>query len=175
MEYWTEEALEKIERPLGTLMEIDADIAQGDSYLYARLQLATVRKILSKIGLYTQGKDWIQSVEIEEDKFFCLNCQKQNHTTSNCWIPRKEKKEWRPKQKNSHENHRKALCIEYKKVEDEHLVTPLKAFAQNNNTSIDNNMGILDSKAGIDHDLQSEKEELSNAESEGDELGITNR
>ncbi|GLJ17002.1 hypothetical protein SUGI_0294130 [Cryptomeria japonica] len=39
MEYWTEESLEKIGKSLGTLIEIDADIATGDSYLYARVKL----------------------------------------------------------------------------------------------------------------------------------------
>ncbi|GLJ22372.1 hypothetical protein SUGI_0421160 [Cryptomeria japonica] len=97
MEYWTEEALAKIGRSLGTLMEIDADIALGDSYIYVRLQLAVVRKIPSQIKLCVNGLEWIQRVEIEEEKYYCMNCGRRNHSTNNCRIPRKENKEWRPK------------------------------------------------------------------------------
>ncbi|GLJ37405.1 hypothetical protein SUGI_0759420 [Cryptomeria japonica] len=49
MEYYTEDALEKIGRSLGTLMDIDTYIAQGDSYIYARLQLVAVKRILACI------------------------------------------------------------------------------------------------------------------------------
>ncbi|GLJ37935.1 hypothetical protein SUGI_0771970 [Cryptomeria japonica] len=45
MEYWTEEALYKIGRSLGTLIDINTEIAEGNSYLYARLRLAAVRVI----------------------------------------------------------------------------------------------------------------------------------
>ncbi|GLJ32355.1 hypothetical protein SUGI_0651150 [Cryptomeria japonica] len=70
MEYWSEEALEKIGRSMGTLMEIDAEIAIGNSYLYARMKLATVRRIPQVIKLRSHGLDWIQAIEIEEDKHF---------------------------------------------------------------------------------------------------------
>ncbi|GLJ24987.1 hypothetical protein SUGI_0478430 [Cryptomeria japonica] len=55
MEYWMEEALENIGRSLGTLIEIDADIATRDSYLYARVKLAVVRRIPPKVKLRLQG------------------------------------------------------------------------------------------------------------------------
>ncbi|GLJ32367.1 hypothetical protein SUGI_0651360 [Cryptomeria japonica] len=38
MEYWTEEASNKIGRSLGTLIDIITRIAEGDSYLYDRLR-----------------------------------------------------------------------------------------------------------------------------------------
>ncbi|GLJ29921.1 hypothetical protein SUGI_0591500 [Cryptomeria japonica] len=98
MEYWTEEALNKIGRSLGTLIDIDSEIAEGDSYLYARLRLAAVREIPTEIRLISHGKDWIQTVEIEEDKVFCLNCGLRNHPTIN-WRKRAwDNKVWRPKQ-----------------------------------------------------------------------------
>ncbi|GLJ26786.1 hypothetical protein SUGI_0522410 [Cryptomeria japonica] len=48
IEYWLEEYLEKIGKSMGTLMEIDVQVAEGDSFLYAHLKLATVRTILRK-------------------------------------------------------------------------------------------------------------------------------
>ncbi|GLJ32868.1 hypothetical protein SUGI_0661990 [Cryptomeria japonica] len=119
MEYWTEEALAKIGRSLGTLMDIDAEIALGDSYIYARLQLAAVRKIPLQVKLCAHGLEWIQSVEIEEEKYYCLNCGRQNQSTSNYKIPKKENNEWRPKQKENAENCETIPCLEYKKKEDD--------------------------------------------------------
>ncbi|GLJ27389.1 hypothetical protein SUGI_0537530 [Cryptomeria japonica] len=81
MEYWTEEALHKIGQSLSTLIDIDTEIAEGDSYLYARLWVAADRTIPSEIKLLAHGKEWIQTVEIEEDKVYCLNCGMQNHPT----------------------------------------------------------------------------------------------
>ncbi|GLJ20581.1 hypothetical protein SUGI_0374780 [Cryptomeria japonica] len=99
MEYWTEEAPEKVGRSLGTLMDIDVDIAQGNSDLYARLQLVAVRRIPLHVKLCAHGMEWIQSIEIEEETFYYLNCGRQNHSTSKRKVPKKEKKEWRQNKK----------------------------------------------------------------------------
>ncbi|GLJ25894.1 hypothetical protein SUGI_0496320 [Cryptomeria japonica] len=84
MEYWIEEALEKIDRTLGTLMDIDVDLANEDFYLYARLKIATIRKIREEIRLRVLGVNWIQTIQIEEDKYYCLWCGRRNHST-NTW------------------------------------------------------------------------------------------
>ncbi|GLJ56024.1 hypothetical protein SUGI_1202840 [Cryptomeria japonica] len=70
MEYWTEETLEKIGRSLRTLIEVDANIVQGDSYLYARIQLAVIRRIPTKVKLRLRGVDREQGIEIEEEKYY---------------------------------------------------------------------------------------------------------
>ncbi|GLJ19853.1 hypothetical protein SUGI_0359760 [Cryptomeria japonica] len=97
MEYWTEEALCKIGRSLGTLLEIDREIAEGDSYLYARIFIAVVRKIPSEVRLVAQGQGWIQTMEIEEDKYFCLECGKRDHSSRNCKSTKKKTQTmWKP-------------------------------------------------------------------------------
>ncbi|GLJ08365.1 hypothetical protein SUGI_0087300 [Cryptomeria japonica] len=139
MEYWTEETPAKIGRSLGTLMDIDADIALGDSYIYVRLQLAAVRRTPSQVKVCAHGMEWIQSMEIEEEIYYCWNCGRWNHSTSNCKIPKNEKKEWRLKKK------------EYSEIRE---YVP------------------LDYGDEIDHAAELENEELFDAESDGDELGI---
>ncbi|GLJ14434.1 hypothetical protein SUGI_0233390 [Cryptomeria japonica] len=47
--YWDESCLEKIGRSLGTLLAIDEQIVESDSYIYARLKLAAVKHITTKI------------------------------------------------------------------------------------------------------------------------------
>ncbi|GLJ19816.1 hypothetical protein SUGI_0359010 [Cryptomeria japonica] len=53
IEYWSEACLEMIGRSLGTLLEIDEDIGEGDLYTYARLKIAVVKTIPSSIMLLT--------------------------------------------------------------------------------------------------------------------------
>ncbi|GLJ17224.1 hypothetical protein SUGI_0298390 [Cryptomeria japonica] len=98
MEYWMEEALNKIGLSLGTLIDIDTEIAEGDSYLYARLQLAVVRVIPPEIRLLAHGKEWIQIVEIEEDKVFCLIADNRITRWQIVGKVPETKKVWRPKQ-----------------------------------------------------------------------------
>ncbi|GLJ47821.1 hypothetical protein SUGI_1009930 [Cryptomeria japonica] len=45
IEYWLEECLEKIGRSLGTLIEIDLDLENGDLYIYANMKIAKVRTV----------------------------------------------------------------------------------------------------------------------------------
>ncbi|GLJ13638.1 hypothetical protein SUGI_0216940 [Cryptomeria japonica] len=98
MEYWSEEALEKIGRSLGTLMEIDAEIATGNLYLYARIKLATVRRIPQVIKLRSHDMVWPQTIEIEEEKYYCSICGRTNHDSEKCRKNKMEKKIWRVKQ-----------------------------------------------------------------------------
>ncbi|GLJ30868.1 hypothetical protein SUGI_0613720 [Cryptomeria japonica] len=121
MEYWTKEALEKIDRSLGTLMDIDADIAQGDSYIYTILQLVTVRRIPAYIKLRVHGLDWIQSIEIKEEKIYCSNCSRRNHSTIDC----KEENQDLPQNSVEREEHgdlRAEMNIEqpYNEIRDSH-------------------------------------------------------
>ncbi|GLJ45197.1 hypothetical protein SUGI_0951320 [Cryptomeria japonica] len=98
MEYWMEEVLYKIGRSLGTVIEIDTEIVEGDSYLYAKLRLASVRAVPLEIRLLAHEKEWIQTIEIEEGKFNCLNCRLRNHLTEKCRKPSRDRKVWRPTQ-----------------------------------------------------------------------------
>ncbi|GLJ23011.1 hypothetical protein SUGI_0434200 [Cryptomeria japonica] len=111
MEYWSEEALEKIGRSLGTLMEIDAEIATGNSYLYARMKLVAVRRIPQLIKLRSQDMEWIQTIEIEEEKHYCSLCGRRNHDSDNCRNNKTEKKVWRVKQVANNKNSEEPLQI----------------------------------------------------------------
>ncbi|GLJ23464.1 hypothetical protein SUGI_0444240 [Cryptomeria japonica] len=118
LEYWIEEALTKIGRSLGTLMSINSEIALGDSYKYARLQLAAVRKIPSLTKLCAFGMEWIQSVEVKEENFFCSNCGRRNHSSVNCKILKREDKEWRPIHKEKTEAKEQVLESDSKKTDE---------------------------------------------------------
>lgn len=65
MEYWGESRLECIGRSLGTLLEMDEDIIENDSYLYARIKITTVKKVPSTIYLKAGERRWKQQVEVE--------------------------------------------------------------------------------------------------------------
>ncbi|GLJ36461.1 hypothetical protein SUGI_0732240 [Cryptomeria japonica] len=93
MEYWSEEALEKIGRSMGTLMEIDVEIATRNSYLYARMKLAAVKRIPQLIKLRSHDMEWLQVIEIEEEKYFCSICGRRNHDSDKCRNNKNEKKE----------------------------------------------------------------------------------
>ncbi|GLJ11756.1 hypothetical protein SUGI_0176210 [Cryptomeria japonica] len=58
IEYWSEACLEIIERSLGTLLEIDEEIVEGDLYTYARLKLAVIKTIPSSVMLLTADWGW---------------------------------------------------------------------------------------------------------------------
>ncbi|GLJ26663.1 hypothetical protein SUGI_0518660 [Cryptomeria japonica] len=97
MEYWSEEAMEKIGRTLGTLMEVDADIANGNSYLYARIKLTAIKKVPHRIKLRGHGMEWIQNIEVEEEKYYCSGCGRRNHYSDKCRNKKTEKQVWRAK------------------------------------------------------------------------------
>ncbi|GLJ23103.1 hypothetical protein SUGI_0436130 [Cryptomeria japonica] len=78
-EYWVEDCLEKIERSLGTIIDIDGDRINGESYLYARIKIAAVRRIPRIIRLCVDRKHWLQRVEVEEENFVCIRCRSRKH------------------------------------------------------------------------------------------------
>ncbi|GLJ23925.1 hypothetical protein SUGI_0454660 [Cryptomeria japonica] len=96
IKFWAEESLEKMRRSLGTLMEIHVDIVNGDSYLYARMQLDKVSKIPSKIKLRAKHNFLIQEVEIKEERLFYCRCSSMDHNTSNRRLPTKKVENWIP-------------------------------------------------------------------------------
>lgn len=60
MEYWGENCLEKIGRSLGILLEIDEELIEKDSYVYARLKIAVVKEIPPQISLISSAGVWLQ-------------------------------------------------------------------------------------------------------------------
>ncbi|GLJ30032.1 hypothetical protein SUGI_0593810 [Cryptomeria japonica] len=177
LEYWIEEVLTKIGRSLGTLMSIDSEIALGDSYKYARLQLAAVRKIPSLIKLCAFGMEWIQSVEVEEEKFFCSNCGRRNHSSANCKIPKREDKEWRPIHKEKTEAKEQVLESDSKKTDEGKKVGSQHSEVKENQTNTINGEKT-ESGERLEEALIKgllENEEMSDAESEEDEIGISNK
>ncbi|GLJ53309.1 hypothetical protein SUGI_1136400 [Cryptomeria japonica] len=64
--YWGESNLEKIGRTLGTLLEIDENIVENDSYLYARLITEAVKEIRSHIYIKSMNRIWSRLLEVEE-------------------------------------------------------------------------------------------------------------
>ncbi|GLJ37117.1 hypothetical protein SUGI_0752610 [Cryptomeria japonica] len=65
-EYWEDKCLEKIGHSLGTLLEIDEDIIEKDSYVYVQMKIAALKEIPSQISLVTSEGIWLQHVEIEK-------------------------------------------------------------------------------------------------------------
>ncbi|GLJ23932.1 hypothetical protein SUGI_0454810 [Cryptomeria japonica] len=56
-----------IGRSLGTLLEIDEEIVEGDLYTYARLKVAAIRTIPPEIMLHIADGNWKQQIEIEKE------------------------------------------------------------------------------------------------------------
>ncbi|GLJ06689.1 hypothetical protein SUGI_0045260 [Cryptomeria japonica] len=71
IEYWSEACLEMIGRSLGTLLENDKEIVEGDLYTYARLKLAAIKTIPSSVMLLTADGGWKQHIEIEKEIGVC--------------------------------------------------------------------------------------------------------
>ncbi|GLJ21567.1 hypothetical protein SUGI_0400030 [Cryptomeria japonica] len=60
IEYWGESNLDKIGRTLGTLLEIDENVVEKDSYLYARIKFIAVKKVPAFIHLKSEDIFWSQ-------------------------------------------------------------------------------------------------------------------
>ncbi|GLJ25186.1 hypothetical protein SUGI_0481710 [Cryptomeria japonica] len=84
MEYWGEKCLEKIGRSLGMLLEIDEEIIEKDSYIYAQLKIAAVKEIPSQISLVSSARVWLQQVEIEKEIIPCSRCGSKMHLEEAC-------------------------------------------------------------------------------------------
>ncbi|GLJ40042.1 hypothetical protein SUGI_0819650 [Cryptomeria japonica] len=86
IEYWGDSSLEKIGRTLGTLLEIDEEIIENDSYIYARMKIAAVEQIPFIINLRTDNGLWKQGIEIEREVYACQRCGSKTHQTKSCKI-----------------------------------------------------------------------------------------
>lgn len=86
LDYWNDSCLEKIGRSLGTLIDIDNGIMESDSYLYARLKIAVVKKIPSKLSLLSGDNVWMQQVEVEAYQLTCGRCGLKNHQSADCRV-----------------------------------------------------------------------------------------
>ncbi|GLJ44199.1 hypothetical protein SUGI_0922680 [Cryptomeria japonica] len=62
MEYWAGGCLEKIDRTLGTLMNIDMEILEGDFEKYMMIQAVVVKEIPKQITLMVHGSKWLQTI-----------------------------------------------------------------------------------------------------------------
>ncbi|GLJ49268.1 hypothetical protein SUGI_1040970 [Cryptomeria japonica] len=65
MEYWVDSSLECIGRSLGTLLAVDEEIIENDSYLYARIKIVAIKKFPSIIYLKAGERHWKKQVEVE--------------------------------------------------------------------------------------------------------------
>ncbi|GLJ30291.1 hypothetical protein SUGI_0599050 [Cryptomeria japonica] len=84
VEFWGENCLEKIGRSLGTLLEIDEELIEKDSYVYARLKITAVKEIPSQISLVSSAGVWLQQVEIEKEIIPCSRCGSKMHLEGEC-------------------------------------------------------------------------------------------
>ncbi|GLJ19555.1 hypothetical protein SUGI_0353230 [Cryptomeria japonica] len=67
IEYWSEACLEMIGRSLGTLLDIDEEIVEGDLYTYARLKIAAMKTNPSSVMLLTADGNWKQQIDFEKE------------------------------------------------------------------------------------------------------------
>ncbi|GLJ36998.1 hypothetical protein SUGI_0749510 [Cryptomeria japonica] len=108
IEYWSEDLLEKIDRTLGTLLEVDFD-DEDDLCKYARLRITVVKKIPESITFLTSSSEWRQQVEIEKEIKQCPRCGSKFHGLDECKmfvrkarnVLRKPTQFWRRKLENS--------------------------------------------------------------------------
>ncbi|GLJ31252.1 hypothetical protein SUGI_0626790 [Cryptomeria japonica] len=84
IEYWSEACLETIGRSLGTLLEIDEAIIEGNLYTYARLKIAAVKTIPSSVMLLTADGEWKQHIEVEKEICASLRCGSKIHSADKC-------------------------------------------------------------------------------------------
>ncbi|GLJ48805.1 hypothetical protein SUGI_1029190 [Cryptomeria japonica] len=104
IEYWGEEFLEKIGRMLGMVLEIDFN-DEEDLCKYARLRIATVRRIPYSILLRVSNGLWRQQVEVEKEIRCCFRCRSKFHGQEDCKMfvrkarnpHRHPSQKWRPK------------------------------------------------------------------------------
>ncbi|GLJ42904.1 hypothetical protein SUGI_0889390 [Cryptomeria japonica] len=175
LEYWSEEALEKIGRSLGTLMELDAEIANGNSYLYARIKLVAVRRMPQLIKLRGHGMEWIQLIEVEEEKHYCSLCGRRNHDSDKCKNKKSKKKVWRAKQVVGIRNTEEPLQITNSEMVD------VKTGKKQNGEDLEmvgNYKMEMEEKTGNfesieQNDIELEEDGISEEDEEKDELETT--
>ncbi|GLJ17683.1 hypothetical protein SUGI_0308530 [Cryptomeria japonica] len=84
IEYWGDQCLEKIGRTLSTLLEIDEEVIESDSYIYARMKIVVVEQIPPHINLRTANGIWKQGIEIEKELSVCQRCGSKTRQTKRC-------------------------------------------------------------------------------------------
>ncbi|GLJ53945.1 hypothetical protein SUGI_1152900 [Cryptomeria japonica] len=151
IEYWSETSLEKIGRTLGTLLEIDEDIIEGDLYTYGRLKIVVVKTIPSSVILLSTNGEWKQQIEVEKEIRACSRCRILFHNSDKCRLfvrkafsrpPRKRKQVWKEKEKKMES---KTLLLEGPKFtnhefkQDASMVTT----TQDNPVDMNNDMQIF--------------------------------
>ncbi|GLJ47766.1 hypothetical protein SUGI_1008880 [Cryptomeria japonica] len=94
MEYWGESSLECIGRSLGTLLEVDEDIIENGSYLYARIKIAVIKKVPSAIYLKASERRWKQQVEVELRSSCREKGESKDHSAGFCPGISKPAKKW---------------------------------------------------------------------------------
>ncbi|GLJ49971.1 hypothetical protein SUGI_1062750 [Cryptomeria japonica] len=70
---------------------------ESDSYLYARLKIAAVKKIPSKLSLLLGDNVWMQHVEVEAYQPTCGRCGLKKHQSVDCRVfvkPTRNAKKW---------------------------------------------------------------------------------
>ncbi|GLJ06655.1 hypothetical protein SUGI_0044170 [Cryptomeria japonica] len=82
--YWSEACLETLGRSLGTLLEIDEDIVEGDLYTYARLKTTVVKTIPSSVMLLIADGEWKHHIEVEKEISACSRCGSKLHSADKC-------------------------------------------------------------------------------------------
>ncbi|XP_059066181.1 uncharacterized protein LOC131857533 [Cryptomeria japonica] len=108
IEYWSEDLLEKIDKTLETLLEVDFD-DEDDLCKYACLRIATVKRIPKSVTFLTSSGEWRQQVEIGKEIKECPRCGSKFHGLDECkMLVRKAKNVlgkptqfWRRKPENS--------------------------------------------------------------------------
>lgn len=90
--------MEHIGHPLGTLLEVDENIINNDSYLYARIKLVAIQKMLDFINLKLGNSSWKQSIEVEDQPLECMKCGFKNHSMMDCRVFVRPAKVWRKKE-----------------------------------------------------------------------------
>ncbi|GLJ50296.1 hypothetical protein SUGI_1071510 [Cryptomeria japonica] len=82
MEFWTRDCLEKIDAKLGIVLGLD--MSEADRASYIRMKLISIKPLPSMLHLDSNNYHWDQPVEVEMQKFFCLNCDSRAHFERCC-------------------------------------------------------------------------------------------
>lgn len=79
------------------LLEVDEDISDGDLYVFSKMKITIVRTMPRKVCLCVNRWPWLQDIEIEENKFFCLKCGRRDHNEKDCKTGIQNNTRWMPK------------------------------------------------------------------------------
>ncbi|GLJ40268.1 hypothetical protein SUGI_0827230 [Cryptomeria japonica] len=185
IEYWSEACLEMIGRSLGTLLEIDEEIVEGDLYTYARLKIAAIKTIPSSVMLHTADGNWKQHIEIEKEIEVCSRCGSKFRNTANCKMfvrkafkrpGEKSEQVWRTKEKT---HVQETLFLEGPKISNCKEKQDAYSSTLIENTSLDDkqipNNGVVVypiDEPVVEEDLQISESNIAEQGSDEDDLNI---